>query len=91
MDTICVSEAGLGALAEKRTTYTEYDELGRVRFVREGSETSVPVKSFTYDSLSGALGQPVASTRHTANGDYISRVTGYDTEYRPTGTETVIP
>ncbi|CBG70634.1 putative extracellular RHS repeat protein [Streptomyces scabiei 87.22] len=77
--------------AEKRTTYTEYDELGRVRFVREGSETSNPVKSFTYDSLSGALGRPVASTRHTANGDYISRVTGYDTEYRPTGTETVIP
>ncbi|MDX3068842.1 hypothetical protein PV518_43015 [Streptomyces sp. ND04-05B] len=91
MDTICVSEAGLGAPAEKWTTYTEYDELGRVRFVREGSETSNPVKSFTYDSLSGALGQPVASTRHTANGDYISRVTGYDTEYRPTGTETVIP
>ncbi|WEH15704.1 polymorphic toxin-type HINT domain-containing protein [Streptomyces sp. VNUA24] len=77
--------------AEKRTTYTEYDELGRVRFVREGSETANPVKSFTYDSLSGALGQPVASTRHTANGDYVSRVTGYDTEYRPTGTETVIP
>ncbi|MFE7657307.1 polymorphic toxin-type HINT domain-containing protein, partial [Streptomyces bottropensis] len=77
--------------AEKRTTYTEYDELGRVRFVREGSQTGNPVKSFTYDSLSGGLGQPVASTRHTVNGDYISRVTGYDTEYRPTGTETVIP
>lgn len=77
--------------AEQRTTYTEYDELGRTKFVREGSQTSNPVKSFTYDSLSGALGQPVASTRHTVNGDYISRVTGYDTEYRPTGSETVIP
>ncbi|MGW0840373.1 polymorphic toxin-type HINT domain-containing protein [Streptomyces sp. NPDC002787] len=77
--------------AKKRTTYTEYDELGRIKFVRENSETGTPVKSFTYDSLSGALGQPVASTRHTVNGDYISRVTGYDTEYRPTGTETVIP
>jgi RHS repeat-associated protein len=77
--------------AEQRTTYTDYDELGRVTFVREGSRTSNPVKSFTYDSLSGALGQPVASTRHTVNGDYISRVTGYDTEYRPTGTETVVP
>ncbi|MEV6383579.1 polymorphic toxin-type HINT domain-containing protein [Streptomyces sp. NPDC051773] len=77
--------------AGERTTYTEYDELGRIKFVRENSETGTPVKSFTYDSLPGALGQPVASTRHTVNGDYISRVTGYDSEYRPTGTETVIP
>ncbi|MFD7771423.1 polymorphic toxin-type HINT domain-containing protein [Streptomyces sp. NPDC059787] len=77
--------------AESRTTYTEYDELGRVEAVREGSATAVPVKEFTYDSLPGALGQPVASIRHTLNGDYVDRVTGYDTEYRPTGTETVVP
>lgn len=77
--------------AKSRTTYTEYDELGRVTLVREGSATAAPVKSFTYDSLPGALGQPVASTRHTSGGDYISRVTGYDTDYRPTGSETVIP
>ncbi|GAA0328260.1 hypothetical protein GCM10009540_55170 [Streptomyces turgidiscabies] len=77
--------------AENRTTFTKYDELGRVTAVREGSETAAPVKSFTYDSLPGALGQPVASTRSTSQGDYINRVTGYDTEYRPTGTETVIP
>ncbi|MFJ7078205.1 polymorphic toxin-type HINT domain-containing protein [Streptomyces sp. NPDC098781] len=77
--------------AKSRTTYTEYDELDRVTFVREGSATAAPVKSFTYDSLPGALGQPVTSTRHTSGGDYINRVTGYDTDYRPTGTETVIP
>ncbi|MDG5803256.1 polymorphic toxin-type HINT domain-containing protein [Streptomyces ossamyceticus] len=77
--------------AKQRTTYTEYDELGRIKFVRENSESGTPIKSFTYDSLPGALGQPVASTRHSTNGDYISRVTGYDTEYRPTGSETVIP
>lgn len=77
--------------AKSRTTYTEYDELGRVRYVREGSETATPVKEFTYDTLSGALGQPVASIRHTPNGDYVNRVTGYDTDYRPTGRETVIP
>ncbi|WP_240797601.1 RHS repeat-associated core domain-containing protein [Streptomyces sp. F001] len=77
--------------AKSRTTYTEYDELGRITHVREGSETAIPVKSFTYDTLPGALGQPVAQVRHTANGDYINRVTGYDTEYRPTGSETVIP
>ncbi|WP_405583393.1 polymorphic toxin-type HINT domain-containing protein [Streptomyces sp. NBC_01092] len=77
--------------AKSRTTYTDYDELGRVRFVREGSATASPLKSFTYDSLPGALGQPVASTRHSSGGDYINRVTGYDTDYRPTGSETVIP
>ncbi|MER5539553.1 RHS repeat domain-containing protein [Streptomyces mirabilis] len=74
-----------------KTTYTEYDELGRVTKVREGSETATPVKEFTYDTLPGGLGKPVASLRHTANGDYINRVTGYDTEYRLTGRETVIP
>ena len=77
--------------SKSRTTYTEYDELNRVKYVREGSATAAPIKSFTYDSLPGALGQPVASTRHTPGGDYISSVTGYDTDYRPTGTETVIP
>ncbi|WP_228473087.1 polymorphic toxin-type HINT domain-containing protein [Streptomyces cyaneochromogenes] len=77
--------------AKSRTTYTDYDELGRVTLVREGSATAAPVRSFTYDSLPGALGQPVASTRHTPGGDYINRVTGYDTDYRPTGSETVIP
>ncbi|MEW2398629.1 RHS repeat-associated core domain-containing protein [Streptomyces sp. NPDC046862] len=77
--------------AKARSTYTQYDELGRVRYVREGSETATPVKEFTYDTLPGGLGQPVASIRHTANGDYLNRVTGYDTEYRPTGSETVIP
>ncbi|MDQ0950123.1 RHS repeat-associated protein [Streptomyces phaeochromogenes] len=77
--------------AKSRTTHTEYDELGRIKYIREGSATATPAKSFTYDTLPGALGQPVASTQHTANGDYVNRVTGYDTDYRPTGSETVIP
>ncbi|MFJ2094023.1 RHS repeat domain-containing protein [Streptomyces sp. NPDC087901] len=71
-------------------TYTEYDELGRVKAVREGSPTAAPVKEFTFDAA-GALGKPVASIRHDKSGDYISKVTGYDTDYRPTGRQTVIP
>ncbi|MEU9699760.1 HNH/endonuclease VII fold putative polymorphic toxin [Streptomyces sp. NPDC047981] len=71
-------------------TYTAYDLLGRITAVREGSALTPPVKEFTYDGA-GALGLPVASIRHTASGDYIDRVTGYDIEYRPTGRETVIP
>ncbi|WP_328492069.1 hypothetical protein OHS59_04435 [Streptomyces sp. NBC_00414] len=77
--------------ARGKTTYTEYDALGRVVKVREGSETATPAKEFTYDDLPGALGKPVAATRHTTNGDYINRITNYDTEYRVTNRETVIP
>ncbi|MFC8242265.1 RHS repeat domain-containing protein [Streptomyces chartreusis] len=77
--------------ARGQTTYMEYDVLGRTTKVREGSETAVPIKEFTYDDLPGALGQPVASIRHTMSGDYVNRVTGYDVGYRPTGHETVIP
>ena len=77
--------------SRSQTTYTEYDVLGRITKIREGSETATPAKEFTYDTLPGALGQPVASIRHTANGDYINRITSYDAGYRPTGRETVIP
>ncbi|MFD5748643.1 polymorphic toxin-type HINT domain-containing protein [Streptomyces sp. NPDC127033] len=74
-----------------KSVHTQYDELDRVVAVREGSATSAPVKEFTYDTLPGATGLPVASIRHDATGDYIDRVTGYDTDYQVTGRETVIP
>lgn len=74
-----------------RDTYTEYDLLGRVVKVRQGSETATPVKEYTYDEAPGGIGQPLSSKRHTETGDYISRVTGYDAEYNVTGSETVIP
>ncbi|WP_037682039.1 polymorphic toxin-type HINT domain-containing protein, partial [Streptomyces griseus] len=77
--------------ARQQETFTEYDVLGRVRYVRQGSATASPVKEVTYDESPGVLGKPTASIRHTANGDYVSRVTGYDAEYHPTGTEVVIP
>ncbi|MFJ7228179.1 RHS repeat-associated core domain-containing protein [Streptomyces tendae] len=77
--------------ARGQSMYTAYDVLGRTTAVREGSATAAPVKEFTYDSLPGALGQPVAAIRHDASGDYITRTTGYDAGYRPTGQETVIP
>ncbi|MFE6072513.1 RHS repeat domain-containing protein [Streptomyces sp. NPDC056525] len=78
----------------EQSTYTSYDVLGRMTAVREGSATATPVKEFKYDK-DGALGLLEESKRHIANadggGDYINRVTGYDTEYRPTSRETVIP
>ncbi|MEV5338566.1 polymorphic toxin-type HINT domain-containing protein [Streptomyces sp. NPDC052676] len=72
-------------------TFTEYDSLGRIRHVREGSATATPVKSFTYDSASGGIGKPADSIRRTSTGDYINRVNGYDAEYNVIRSETVIP
>ncbi|MET7540060.1 polymorphic toxin-type HINT domain-containing protein [Streptomyces sp. NPDC005507] len=74
-----------------KSMFTDYDVLGRVKAVREGTATASPTREYFFDTLPGALGQPVSSIRHAASGDYIDRVTGYDTEYRPTGRETVIP
>ncbi|MFF5142274.1 ricin-type beta-trefoil lectin domain protein [Streptomyces sp. NPDC013157] len=76
--------------ANQKTTYTSYDAVGRVTYVREGSPTATPVKEFTYD-LPGAVGKPASSIRHDATGDYVDSVTGYDSEYRPTGREIVVP
>lgn len=77
--------------ALQMSTFTEYDSLGRISKIREGAATAPPSREFTYDTVKGALGRQVASTRHDKSGDYVDRVTGYDTEYRPTGRETVIP
>ncbi|WP_327238604.1 polymorphic toxin-type HINT domain-containing protein [Streptomyces sp. NBC_01317] len=74
-----------------KSVFTEYDELDRPVAVREGSVDAEPVKRFTYD-MAGALGLPVASTRRDeSGGEWISRVTGYDTDYQVTGSETVVP
>ncbi|MEV5935902.1 polymorphic toxin-type HINT domain-containing protein [Streptomyces sp. NPDC052079] len=76
--------------ANGKSLYTTYDVLGRVTAVREGSATASPIKSFTFDAV-GALGMPVASTRHTPNGDYVTRIIGYTTDYQPTGRDITIP
>lgn len=71
--------------------YTSYDDLGRKTAVRTGSATGPVVASWTYDTLPGAKGLPVASTRYQDGEAYTTEVTGYDTEYRPTGTKLTIP
>ncbi|MGW7254132.1 polymorphic toxin-type HINT domain-containing protein [Streptomyces sp. NPDC054834] len=77
--------------ARQQETFTEYDLLGRVRYVRQGSATATPVKEYTYDDAAGGIGKPGSSTSHTDNGDYITRVTGYDADYNITGSDTVVP
>lgn len=73
-----------------KSVYTQYDELDRPVAVREGSAAAAPIKEFSYD-MAGALGLPVASTSHDPSGDYINRITGYDTDYQVTGRDTVVP
>nr|WP_233518262.1 RHS repeat-associated core domain-containing protein [Streptomyces corynorhini] len=75
-----------------KSLYTEYDVLGRTKAVREGAADNKPVKEFAYDGVPGAVGLPVSSLRRDASGaEYTNRITGYDTDYRPTGREMVIP
>ncbi|GHA88326.1 hypothetical protein GCM10010305_34930 [Streptomyces termitum] len=71
--------------------YTRYDELGRTVEVRDDSLTGPLVTKQTYDTLPGALGHPVSSTRYNDGAAFTSEVTGYDAEYRPTGTRITIP
>jgi hypothetical protein len=77
--------------ARGQETFTEYEVLGRVKYVRQGSATATPVKEYTYDEAPGGIGQLASSKRHTDNGDYVDRATGYDAEAHVTGSETVIP
>ncbi|MFE1500674.1 hypothetical protein ACFW89_37155, partial [Streptomyces albidoflavus] len=81
-----------------KSTYTTYDVLGRVTAIREGSATATPVKEFKYDTdlddkvnKAGWIGLLAESKRHTTTGDYTTKITGYDTEYRPTGRQVIIP
>ncbi|MGV5039029.1 ricin-type beta-trefoil lectin domain protein, partial [Streptomyces sp. NRAIS4] len=77
--------------ADETTVWTGYDALGRISEQRLGSDTGTRLTSYTYDSLPDSLGQPVSSTRYTDGKAYTTAVTGYDSEYRPTGKSITIP
>ncbi|WP_139216426.1 polymorphic toxin-type HINT domain-containing protein [Streptomyces sp. CC77] len=74
-----------------RAQYTSYDVLGRQTELRDDSATGPLVAKWTYDTLPGAKGLPVASTRYNEGAAFTSEVTGYDQDYRPTGTRITIP
>ncbi|MFE3553261.1 ricin-type beta-trefoil lectin domain protein [Streptomyces sp. NPDC059193] len=73
--------------------HTKYDALGRKTELRNDNPTTGwLVATWTYDTLPGAKGQPVSATRNWGEGRfYSSEVTGYDSEYRPTGSKITIP
>ncbi|MFE5627097.1 ricin-type beta-trefoil lectin domain protein [Streptomyces virginiae] len=72
--------------------FTSYDALGRKTALRDDSETADPIATWTYDTLPGGKGQPVASARKwSATGWFKTEVTSYDSEYRPTGSKITVP
>jgi RHS repeat-associated protein len=83
----------------QKVSYT-YDALNRrtAQFAGEPG-TGTRLAEWTYDSLPGALGEPVGATRFvggqasTTEGSvaYTSEITGYDDRYRPTGKRITIP
>ena len=83
--------------ARKVTLSYDYDLIGRKTAeysTTYPSTTKVPQAAWTYDTITGAAGQPVSATRYV-NGDtaapYTSTVMGYDIGYRSTGTAVTIP
>ncbi|WP_308380060.1 ricin-type beta-trefoil lectin domain protein [Streptomyces sp. ISL-43] len=77
--------------AAGKKTFTTYDKLGRATEKREDSATGPLSASWTYDTLAGGKGKPVSSTSYTNGVAYKSEITGYDVEYRNTGTKITIP
>lgn len=77
--------------ANGTTVWTGYDALGRSTGQRLDSSSGKALTSFTYDTVTGGLGQPATSTRYTGDKAYTTSVTGYDDEYRPTGKSVTIP
>ncbi|MFJ6938604.1 ricin-type beta-trefoil lectin domain protein [Streptomyces sp. NPDC101132] len=74
-----------------RKTFTTYDKLGRKTSEVEDEPNGTLSASWTYDTLPGAKGHPVAATRHTGGTAVTTEVTGYDAEYRPTGRKITVP
>jgi RHS repeat-associated protein len=93
------ADGRLATLTDARnvTISYDYDLLGRktAEYSTTAPSTSkIKQAAWTYDSLPGALDEPVSSTRYP-DGDtskpYTTAVTGYDTGYRPTGTTVTLP
>lgn len=71
--------------------YATYDVLGRQTELHDNAADGPLVASWTFDTLPGGKGVAVSSTRYEGGAAYKSEVTGYDAEYRPTGSKITIP
>jgi RHS repeat-associated protein len=83
--------------ARGQTLAYTYDTLNRKTALYSGSPSGALLASWTYDSLSGAKGQPVSSTSYQGSVPgapgtaYSDTITGYDAGYQPTGESITIP
>lgn len=71
------------------TLVTTFDEGGRPKTLREGTETGPKRIEWTYDTLAKSL--PTATIRYDNGREYRDEVTAYDNAYRVKSTKTVIP
>ncbi|MFJ4616743.1 polymorphic toxin-type HINT domain-containing protein [Streptomyces sp. NPDC088812] len=76
---------------ENAAVYTVYDKLSRPIEQRENSATGTLLTSSTYDTLIGGVGLATSQTRYTDGLAYTTAVTGYTTDYQPTGKKISIP
>ncbi|MFJ2110965.1 ricin-type beta-trefoil lectin domain protein [Streptomyces sp. NPDC087850] len=72
------------------TVWTGYDELSRPTGQRLNDAKGTELTKFTYD-MAGAKGLPAAATRYTDGKPYTTQVTGYNTDYQPTGQRVTLP
>ncbi|MEV7087134.1 polymorphic toxin-type HINT domain-containing protein [Streptomyces sp. NPDC093085] len=77
--------------ARNTTLAYVYDGLGRKTELRDGSATGALRAKWTYDTVSGAKGQPSESTRYVGGQAYTSKVVAYDRLYRVLRSSTTIP
>lgn len=77
--------------ARGSTTFNVYDGLGRKTETRDGSRTGNVLASWAYDTATRGKGLLAASTRHSGDGDYVTRVPGYDLLGRPESTQITVP
>ncbi|HEY4026290.1 MAG TPA: type IV secretion protein Rhs, partial [Candidatus Dormibacteraeota bacterium] len=82
--------------ARGKTVSTTYDALRRTTGEYDTTGGAAPsssnqVAAWTFDSIGGAKGLPVSSTRYLNGSAYTETVTGYDSAYRPTGIQIGIP
>ncbi|WP_165985116.1 ricin-type beta-trefoil lectin domain protein, partial [Streptomyces sp. YIM 98790] len=73
------------------TVWNGYDIIGRRTEQRLDGSTGELLTEQTYDTLPGAHGLPVASTRYTDGLPITTEITGYNAEYQPTGEKITIP
>lgn len=77
--------------AEATVLHHSYDQLGRPTELREKNATGTLRAAWTYDTITGAKGRPVSSTRYADGVAYTTKVTQYDQLYRPVRTAVTIP